>query len=126
MFTSKFVILTDENIGKNIVEQLRAKGVQVDRVEDVLGKGTLDPTILEYAHENGYALLTYDESILQHITDRFAENKNHHGVFIVSHHLQGDAGIGRIVTEVEFYDQSIKGDAASVENDVYNKIIRIK
>ena len=120
MAGGEFAILTDEHIHRNIVTQLRARGMTVERVEDTVGKSTLDPKVLDYAYNNGLALLTHDESIGEHITERFNDGKGHAGVFIAPNHLRGSSGIGRIVAEMIFWHEAVASGAASLENDVYN------
>ena len=46
---SKLKIFTDEHIGKDIVEQLQRRGVEVLRCEDVGMKSVEDTRLLEYA-----------------------------------------------------------------------------
>ena len=93
-------LLADENITVVVIDQLAGKGVDIRRVSHVLPEGTLDPDVLAYAHENGYALLTHDEHITHHIATRHKDGKGHGGVFIAGHHLQGKRGIGTIVTVI--------------------------
>ncbi len=120
-----FKLLADENIATAVVDQLAGGGVDIRRVTDVLPEGTPDPDVLAYAHENGYALLTHDEQITGHITNRHKEDIGHAGLFIAGHHLQGEHGIGTIVTFILDYYELIAGDAGSVQDDVYNHTIYI-
>ena len=115
----------DENIAAAVIDQLAEKDVDIRRVSHVLPEGTLDPDILAYAHENGYALLTHDEHITRHIATRHREGKGHAGVFIAGHHLQGRRGIGTIVTFLLDYHELIAGGAGTVPDDVYNQSIYI-
>lgn len=122
MAQNQLRILTDEHIAKAIVQQLRNKGVDVDRVEDTVGKGTLDPAILEYAYDNGCTFLTHDEAIVGHTTNRLNSGKNHNGVFIAPNHLRGTKGIGPIVKYVTEWHEMIVGGAATLQGDVYNQV----
>ena len=70
-------------------------------------------------------MLTHDEQITRHITTRQQEGKGHGGVFIAGHHLQGQRGIGTIVTVILEYHELIVGGAATVQNDVNNMTIYI-
>lgn len=121
MTQPQFKILADEHISNAIVEQLRKKGLTVERVIDVLEAGTPDPELLEYAYENNYTLLTQDEHIRKHINQRYSENKAHCGVFIAPK-SQGSSGYGRIIAFVADYHELIEGGAATLEEDVYNRI----
>ena len=80
---------------------------------------------LPYGLENEYALLTHDEQITGHIATRHKEGKGQGGVFIAGHHLQGQRGIGTIVTFILEYHELIAGGAGTVQDDVYNQITYI-
>lgn len=120
----KFMVMTDENVANAVAEQLVKKGVEAIRLLDILPQGTLDPEILEYCHEQGYALITLDERLKGHVNDRHAEGKEHAGVFIGAN-LPDARKIGAIVNFIVFINDSINEDAATVENDVYNQVIYI-
>lgn len=122
---SEFKLLADENIAGAVIEQLTKGSVEIHRVSDFLPEGTPDPDMLEFAHKNGYALLTHDERITQHIADRHKEGKEHGGVFVAGHHLQGQTGIGTIVKFITEYAELIVVGAATVQNDVHNQIIYV-
>jgi predicted nuclease of predicted toxin-antitoxin system len=126
MAQNEFKILVDENMTRAITSQLNAKGVTATQVQDVLPEGTGDPEVLEYAYQNGYILLTFDEHIAKHVSARLNEAKEHCGVFIAGDHLQGPNGIGRIIEEIVFYQEVIKAGAASIEDNIYNQINYIK
>jgi len=66
-----------------MIDQLVRRDVDITRVRHVRPEGAPDPDLLEYAHENGYALLTHDQKIARHIAARHREGKGHAGVFIV-------------------------------------------
>jgi hypothetical protein len=82
VMAQRFKILTDEHIAKAVVTQLRKNSVFVEHVEDTIGKGTLDPDILEYAHTHGFTLLTHDERIVSHISARLDAGNDHSGIFV--------------------------------------------
>jgi len=126
MAQNQFMILTDEHIAGGVVQQLRKNGVKVERVEDTVGKGTPDPDVLEYAHQNGYTLLTHDERITNHVKSRTDAGLHYNGVFIAGDHLKGTKGIGRIVSEIVFWHTAILNGAANIEVDVYNQVNYIK
>ena len=126
MVQSQFRILTDEHIASGVVQQLRKNGVKVERVEDTVGKGTPDPDVLEYAYQHGYTLLTHDEALVGHTTNRLDSGKSHCGVFIAGDHLKGSNGIGRIVGEIVFWHTATQDGAANLQNDVYNQVNDIK
>lgn len=122
---SAFKLLADENIAVAVIDQLISRDVDITRVRHVLPEGAPDLDLLEYALENGYALLTHDEQITDHISARHREGIGHAGVFIAGHHLQGDRGIGIIVTFILDYHELIAGGAGTFQDDVYNLSIYI-
>ena len=67
---SVFKLLADENIAVAVIDQLTGRDIDITRVRHVMSEGTPDPDLLEYAHENGYALLTHDQKITRHIVPR--------------------------------------------------------
>ena len=122
---SAFKLLADENIADAVIDQLAGRDVDVTRVRHVLLEGTPDPDLLEYAHEYGYALLTHDQKITRHIAARHREGKGHAGVFIARQHLQGESGIGAIVTSILEYHELITVGAGTVQDDVRGHVIYI-
>lgn len=108
-----FKLLADENITGAVIDQLARQGIEIRRVSQVLPEGAPDPDVLEYAFENGYALLTHVERITRHIARRSDAGNEQNGVFIAGHHLQGERGIGAIVSFVLEYYDLIAGGAAS-------------
>jgi hypothetical protein len=115
-----FKLLADENIATAVIDQLASQGVEIRRVTHILPEGAPAPVVLAYALENGYALLTHDEQITDHITTRHREGIGHAGVFIAGHRLQGDRGIGIIVTFILDYHELIAEGAGTLQDDVYN------
>ena len=122
MAQQRFRILADVNIMAAVVEQLRLRGVEADRLVDLLPQDTKDPDILQFAYDNGYTIVTHDKRMTGHVKDRTSAGKQFLGVFIALDHLQGPDGIGSIVEELVFWHEAIVAGAASVQNDVYNEI----
>ena len=119
---SVFKLLADENIAVAVIDQLIGRDIDITRVRHVMSEGTPDPELLEYAHENGYALLTHDQKITRHIAARHREGKGHAGVFIAGKHLQGEHGIGTIVKSILEYHALIVAGAGTVQDDVDNHV----
>jgi len=119
---SAFKLLADENIPVAVIDQLISRDIDITRVRHVMPEGTPDPDLLEYAHKNGYALLTHDQKIIRHIAARHREGKGHAGVFIAGRHLQGEHGIGTIVTSILEYHALLAAGAGTVQNDVENHV----
>ena len=57
----RFRLLTDEHFPNSVVELLRREGWEVQRVLDVLGKGTNDDDIFPYAAKRGLVWVSSDE-----------------------------------------------------------------
>jgi predicted nuclease of predicted toxin-antitoxin system len=66
-----FRLLADENLNNNIFRALLRQKPDLDivRVQDVNLSGADDPTILEWAAQQGRALLTHDASTLSQRED---------------------------------------------------------
>jgi predicted nuclease of predicted toxin-antitoxin system len=57
-------ILVDEDTEPSIAVFLRERGHDAEHVQEHLGKGTLDPQVIEYAQETDRIILTYDDDFL--------------------------------------------------------------
>ena len=119
---SALKLRAEENIAVAVIDQLIGRDIDITRVRHVMSEGAPDPDLLEYAHENGYALLTHDQKITRHIAARHREGKGHAGVFIAGRHLQGEHGIGTIVTSILEYHALIAAGARTVQDDVDNHV----
>lgn len=122
---SAIKLLADENIAVAVIDQLISRDIDITRLCHVMSEGTPDPDLLEYAHENGYALPTHDMKITRHIAARHREGKGHAGVFIASKHLQEEHGIGAIVTAILEYNALIVAGAGTAQDDVDNLVTYI-
>jgi len=80
-------LAADENFNNDIVRGLlrRKPDVDIVRVQDVGLSGANDPTILEWAAQEGRVLLTHDVSTLtRYAEERVKAGKTMPGVFEVS------------------------------------------
>ena len=80
----------DENFNNDIIRGLlrRKPDVDIVRVQDVGLSGADDPTVLEWAANEGRVLLTHDVStITRHAYERVEAGKPMRGVFEVSRGL---------------------------------------
>ena len=85
-------------------------------------EGAPDPDLLEYAHENGYALLTHDQKITRSYR-RTAQRRQRTRWRV--HRWQasaGEHGIGTIVTSILEYHALIEAGAGTVQDDVDNHV----
>lgn len=118
-------LYTDTHIAKQVTLQLRAKGVDIVRSEEVDLATASDIEHLRFATREGRAMVSIDRDFRRLHNQILQENLEHSGIFSVSRHLQGRHNIGRIVTELFEYWQLIEAGAGSVEDDIENKIIFI-
>lgn len=91
--------LADENFDNTIVRGLFRRNPILDivRVQDVGLSGKDDPTVLEWAAQEGRILLTHDvTTITRYAYDRVKEGQLMPGVIEIS----TDAPIGRVIEDV--------------------------
>ena len=117
---------TDTHISKQVAIQLRNRGVDVVRCEEVGLAEADDEALLKYSVEQGRTMISMDSDFKRYYKTWVVEGKEHRGIFTISHELQGNSGIGRIVTELFDYWQLIKDGVGTLDEDIYNKIIWIK
>lgn len=92
-------LLADENLDNTIVRGLFRRNPMLDivRVQDIGLSGQDDPTVLEWAAQEGRILLTHDvATITRYAYDRVRQNQAMPGVIEIS----TDAPIGRVVEDI--------------------------
>lgn len=92
-------LLADENLDNTIVRGLFRRNPRLDivRVQDVGLSGQDDPTVLEWAAQEGRILLTHDvATITRYAYDRVRQNQAMPGVIEIS----TDAPIGQVVEDI--------------------------
>ncbi|MCC5646938.1 DUF5615 family PIN-like protein [Nostoc sp. CHAB 5824] len=92
-------LLADENFDNTVVRGLFRRSPEIDivRVQDVGLSGKDDPTILDWAAQEGRILLTHDVStITRYAYDRVRQGQTMPGVIEVSL----DAPIGRVIEDI--------------------------
>jgi len=93
------LLAADENFNNDIVRGLLRQKSSLDivRIQDVGLSGANDPTILEWAAQEGRALLTHDVSTITHYAyERIREGKLTAGIFEVSR----DVPIGVAIEDI--------------------------
>ena len=104
------LLAADENFHNDIVRGVvrRKPDVAVVRIQDVGLSGADDPTVLEWAAQEGRALLTHDVSTITHYAyARVREGQPMPGVFEVSRALP----IGRVIDDLLILvDYSLEGE----------------
>jgi Domain of unknown function (DUF5615) len=91
--------LADENFDNTIVRGLFRRNPTLDivRVQNVGLSGKDDPTVLEWAAQEGRILLTHDvTTITRYAYDRVRQGQTMSGVIEIS----ADAPIGRVIEDI--------------------------
>ncbi|MGB7340075.1 MAG: DUF5615 family PIN-like protein [Phototrophicaceae bacterium] len=111
------LILADTHINKQIAIQLRDKGVDVVRLEELadLPNYATDRQILEYAASHHRAVLSLDDDFRTLHYEWLEQNKVHSGIFLGNRRLQGNIGI--IVTFIIEQAELIEA-MVLIENDL--------
>jgi len=98
-------LLADENLNNDIVRGLlrRSPDLDVVRVQDVGLSGAEDPTVLEWAAQQGRVLLTHDvTTITRNARERVQAGQPMPGVFEVSRSVSVGAAIEDILLLAEY------------------------
>jgi predicted nuclease of predicted toxin-antitoxin system len=75
----------DENVSILVAKILRARGFTVVTTDEVGRKGTSDPEQLEYAKENGLAIVSMNRVDFEKLAREYFETgKDHFGIFILA------------------------------------------
>jgi hypothetical protein len=96
--------LVDEDFNNDIVRGVRRRNSSIDmvRVQDEDLSGADDPTVLEWAAQNGRVVLTHDVSTMsRHAYDRARQGVPMPGVFEVSQSVSIGVAIEEIVLLAE-------------------------
>lgn len=94
----------DENFNNDIVRGVRRRlrSVTIIRVQDVGLKSADDPTVLDWAAQDGRAVLTHDVSTMtKYAYDRVRDGKPMPGVFEVGRHVPIAVAIDQIILLAE-------------------------
>ncbi|MDQ7024404.1 MAG: DUF5615 family PIN-like protein [Anaerolineae bacterium] len=118
------MILADTHIAKAISVQLRQKGVDALRLEEIadMPNNSSDKQILTYATVRGRAVLSLDDDFDVLHTEWLSQGKSHAGIFRGQSYLQGNIGI--IVNNLIEYHELIVSGAGTME-DLRSQLIFI-
>jgi len=95
------LLISDENFNNDIVRGLlrREPDLDIVRVQDVGLRGADDPTVLEWAAQEGRVVLTHDAATMAHYAyQRVRENKSMPGVIEIA----DDLPAGMVIEDVLF------------------------
>lgn len=93
-------LLADENFNGDVIRGLRLRIPAIDllRVQDLPIAGADDPSVLEWAAQNGRVLLTHDRTTMPvHALSRLDSGKLMPGVFLLSDRLP----VGQAISEIQ-------------------------
>jgi predicted nuclease of predicted toxin-antitoxin system len=111
---------TDSHVPKQVAIQLRAKGIDVVRCQEIGLEDADDIVHLEKATSQLRTVITGDEDFPRLNAKWNQSGKFHAGILYFQHDSQGDVGL--IVNSAIFLYEAIDLGAATLENDVYNRI----
>ena len=117
----KVKFYTDIHIAKAVAVQARKAGVDIIRGEEVGLAEAKDYRHLEYSAADGRAVIIADEDF-PILHDKWQKDRKWHAGIIYVQPQRKDQ-IGMIVAYLEFLHQAVEGRAATLEEDVYNRII---
>jgi predicted nuclease of predicted toxin-antitoxin system len=113
---------TDTHIAKAIVEQLRARGVDIIHCHEAGRNEASDLEHLEYAAGEGRSIVTNDQRFRVWHEQWLEAGKHHAGIFIIT--KQKD-NIGMVVGELLYWHEMIDGGAGTLESDIYDQVFLI-
>ncbi|MBZ0305999.1 MAG: DUF5615 family PIN-like protein [Anaerolineae bacterium] len=117
----KIKFYTDTHIAKAVAVQLRQKGVDIVRCEEVGMAEASDLAHLEYATQHNRIVISHDSDFLALHAEWQEQEHQHAGIIRVASHLQDKRHIGTIVKEVLAYHQLVEIGAAS-DDDFRNHV----
>ena len=116
---------TDTHIARALAIQLRGRGVDIVRCEEVGLAEISDEAHLTYATEKNRVVVTADADFLRLHQEWQEQGKAHAGIIYCLPHLQGKSSIGRILEEIMMYYELIVGGAGSIKEDVANRVFYV-
>ncbi len=111
----------DTHIPKAVADQLRARGIDVERAEEAGLARARDRVHLRHATSQGRAMVSHDRDFFDLQAEWQAAGEHHSGIFYVPPRLQGQIGV--MVTALETYAQLIAEAAGTLEADIEDQLI---
>lgn len=113
----------EKHIPRSITDQLKLKGIDVIRAEEVNLSHADDIDILAYAVTEQLTLLTHDADFVRLHREHIGQGLMHYGIMYIAPALQGV--IGEVVNAVSFWHEAVEAKAAIPEHDLYSQLIYI-
>jgi predicted nuclease of predicted toxin-antitoxin system len=117
----KFYI--DTHVAKAAAVQLRARGVDVVRCEEVGMAEADDVEHLAYAAAHGRVMVSQDDDFAFHHAQWQQEGRTHSGIMLIPKRLQREAQISFVVQELFSYHELISAGVGNIRDDVENRLI---
>lgn len=113
---------TDTHIDKAVAIQLRNKGVDVIRCEEVGLAAATDFEHIDYATSQNRSIVTNDQGFTGHHRAWLEAGRSHTGIFLIT---KDKDNIGMVINHLYFWHEAIGIGAADLETDVFNQIVFI-
>ncbi len=113
----------DTHLPKAAAEQLRLRGVDVVRCEEVDLAEADDTEHLEYATAHERTMVSYDADFRELHSLWSGQGLSHAGIIIFNRRFQGN--VGKLVRELFEYAELVRLGAADLDRDIYNTLIVI-
>lgn len=113
----------DTHIAKAVAVQLRLKGVDVVRCEEVGMAEASDLEHLEYATAEGRVMVSLDSDFVNLHQDWLTDHRRHGGIMRINPDWQGPNYVGAIVKAVLLYYNLIAEGAGTIEDDIIGHLI---
>ncbi len=117
----KIKFYVDAHIAKQLTTQLRLKQVDVVRCQELGFEDESDSFHFEYAALEKRTIVSSDTDFLNMANDWRNKGRFHAGVAYIAHEKKDN--IGLLVSELVFLHEAVLAGAATLDNDVYNKVI---
>jgi predicted nuclease of predicted toxin-antitoxin system len=113
----------DTHIARATADQLRVRGVEVIRCEEVAMAEASDEEHLAYATREGCIVVSQDEDFVALDARWHHSGRKHGGIMKVPEHLQGSAQISTVVRELLFYTEAEQNGAVIYETEIASCVI---
>lgn len=112
-------LYTDAHIDRELATQLRQRGIDVLRCEEIGRKHDTDIAHLEFATSDNRSVVTCDRDFAMLHKQWLETQRSHAGIFCI---VDNPILIGHLVTTFAFWNEALLGGAATREDDLYNNL----
>lgn len=115
---------TDSHVPKQVAIQLRERGIDIIRCQEIGYADATDYEHLEKATSEFRMVITGDSDFPRLNSQWNEVGRFHAGILYFQPNQQGDTGA--IVNSATFLSQAVEIGAATLEDDVYNRIVYVE